>query len=144
MTRQKHGTHRGFGVLEILIASAIVSVVIVSLSYVVVLSHRLSVRSSDKIRANFLAEQALEAYRFARDAAWIFISLPATGVNYSVPIDSVFTKTIRFEEVRRDENDDIVTSGGTPDNNTRKIIITISWVNGSTSAETYLSNIFNN
>lgn len=140
---------KGFGLIEIVIAASIISTAIVSLSYVFVLSHRLSIRSSDKIRANFLAEQALESWRFGRDVSWAAFIAPITpGINYSAPIDSTFTKTTRVEEVKRDNtSQNIMASdcaGCAIDPDTRKIIATISWANGSTSVETYLSNIFNN
>src|SRR3989338_3339471 len=61
---------KGFGILEIVIAVSIISATIFSLSFVFIISSRLEEASLNKIRANFLAEEGLEATRFLRDQSW--------------------------------------------------------------------------
>src|SRR3989344_5302862 len=74
---------RGFGLLEIVIAASIVSMTIFSLSFVFLLGNRLEVQSISKIRANFLAEEGLEAVRFLRDTGWdATVGLLAVETNY--------------------------------------------------------------
>lgn len=162
MTTKRNCSLKGFGLLEILIASAIVSMAMVSLSFVFVLSQRMTARSGELMRANFIAEEGIEAMRFLRDKSWsanmatlaegttYYISLSTTTSSWSMGtsnlgnIDGVFNRTIQVQSVMRNGSDDIVLSGGTIDTNTLKIISNVSWSSGSASAETYLSNIFNN
>ena len=157
---------KGFGLLEIVIASAIVSITLFSLSFVFVLSGRLEAQSIGKVRANFLAEEGLEAMRFLRDKGWGANLAPlAAGTNYYLSfatstadwsvgtaypgfIDGLFHRRITVEAVNRDGSDDIVTSGGALDPNTKKINIEVSWYGqGATTTatlSTYLSDVFNN
>ncbi len=135
----------GFGVIEILVAAAVIGTVIFSLFNVFVLADRLSEEAGDKIRANFLAEEALEVVRYLRDRSWEDnISNLNTGTSYYLAfsgatsrwsigtsnpglIDGLFTRTVTVENVSRDSNDDIVLAGGTDDPKTKKINVTVSW-----------------
>lgn len=157
---------KGFGLLEIVIASAIVSVSIFSLSAVSVLGSRLQSASLEKIRANFLAEEGLEAMRFLRDKGWdANISSLSAGVNYYLNfststswwsvssaaqpyIDSLFDRKITVESVSRDSGDNIVLSGGTVDPDTKKINVSVSWqernATNTVMLSTYLSDVFDN
>jgi len=157
---------RGFGLLEIVIASAIVSITLFSLSFVFVLSARLEAQSISKVRANFLAEEGLEAMRFLRDKGWdanlgslsaginYYLSFATTTADWSIGmpypgfIDGFFSRRVTVEAVNRDSSDDIVTSGGVLDPNTKKINIEVSWSSyGATTTatlSTYLSDVFNN
>lgn len=159
------GNARGFSIIEVVIASAILGIVLFSLASVFLLASRLSREASNKIRANFLAEEGLEVMRFLRDQSWDQNIAPLlVGTSYYLTFatttsawdvlttnpglaDGLFTRAIKVEEVRRDSNDDIVSSGGTVDPDSLKIISSISWgpepVNTIT-VETYLSDIFNN
>lgn len=156
----------GFGLVEIVIASAIISVSVFSLSAVSVLGSRLQSASLEKVRANFLAEEGLEAMRFLRDKSWdINLSSLSQDTNYYVNfststlqwsinstfisyVDSLFDRKVTVENVSRDSNDNIVLSGGTNDPDSKKIIVTVSWQErGATSTVqlgTFLSDIFNN
>jgi hypothetical protein len=152
----------GFGLIEIVIAASIVSMAVVSLSYVVVLSNRVLARSVDEIRANFIADEGIEVLHFLRDAGWdakiglltpnvdYYISQSTTTGTWTISatnpglLDGFFNRAIRVESVNRDANDTIVSTGGTLDPNSRKIVSTVFWKNGTTSVETYLSDIFNN
>lgn len=158
--------NKGFGLVEIIIASAIISVSIFSFSAVSVLGSRLQRQSLEKIRANFLAEEGLEAMRFLRDKSWssnlfflfpgtnYYLSFSATSSQWSLSssptpyIDFLFERKITVENVSRDSNDNIVFSGGTNDPDTKKITIAVSWQdNNATSTamlNTYLSDIFDN
>ena len=155
-------SNKGFGLIEIVIVSSIISVAVVSLSYVLVLSNRLSSRASDEIRANFIAEEGIEAIRFLRDKSWTTdLSVLVPNTDYFVILDTstgqwsisttepgllgdLFRRTIRVDSVYRDPSFDIVASGGTIDPETLRITSLVTWQYGTTSLETYLSNMFNN
>jgi len=156
----------GFGVIEVLIASGIIGATIFSLYYIFVLGTRLSSDAGNKVSGNFLAEEGLEAARFLRDSGWhANISGLTPGTNYYVafnkinsawsiaasapaPIDGVFYRTLTVENVSRDSDDNIVSSGGTVDPYTKKINIEVAWQgSGATSTillSTYLADLFEN
>ncbi|KKS96739.1 hypothetical protein A3B05_00180 [Candidatus Giovannonibacteria bacterium RIFCSPLOWO2_01_FULL_43_160] len=157
---------KGFGILEIVIAVSIISATIFSLSFVFIISSRLEEASLNKIRANFLAEEGLEATRFLRDQSWAtnlgglsigttyYLSFNAVNsvwsINTSNPglIDNLFLRKVTAENVCRNDSYDIVSSCGTLDPDTKKINVSVEWLErGSTatiSASTYLSDIFDN
>ena len=156
----------GFGVIEVLIASGIIGATIFSLYYVFVLGTRLSVDAGNKISANFLAEEGLEAARFLRDSSWTdnisglvsgtayYLSFDKINSAWSItagaqaPVDGTFYRKLTVENVSRDSNDNIVSSGGTLDPGTKKINIEVAWANrGATSTillSTYLTDMFDN
>lgn len=156
----------GFGLVEIVVASAIISISIFSLSAVAVIGSRLQNQSLEKIRANFLAEEGIEVMRFLRDKSWDSnLALLNSGINYYlsfasstsnwsigsaiVPLtDSFFDRKITIDDVLRDSNDNIVISGGTNDPNSKKITVTVYWqergATSTASLSTYLSDVFDN
>lgn len=156
---------RGFGLLEIVIATAIISGTIFSLLFVFLISSRLAAESSDKVRANFLAEEGLEALRILRDETWSSLGGLSAGTNYYLSfntvtsvwsigasnpgyIDDLFHRTITVENVNRDANDNIVSSGGTNDPDTKKFNVSVAWSEragtSTVTVSTYLTDIFDN
>jgi Tfp pilus assembly protein PilV len=135
----------GFGIIEILVAAAIISTAIFSLFNVFVLANRLSGEAGNKIRANFLAEEGLEVLRYLRDDSWsrnlagltagtsYYISFNSGTSQWSIGttnpgvIDSIYTRVITLENVSRDSSDNIVSSGGTNDPNTKKFNASMTW-----------------
>src|SRR3989344_5225002 len=111
--------NKGFGLVEVVIASAIISVSIFSLSAVSVIGNRLQSQSLEKTRANFLSEEGLEAMRFLRDKSWntnlanlsigtnYYISFASSTSKWSIGsttppyIDSFFDRKIMVENVFR-------------------------------------------
>lgn len=152
---------RGFGLVEAVIAISIVASFIVILASVNTIYLKISYGQSSKIQAAFLAEEGIEAMRFARDVSWSTnISPLSNGLNYylaftgsswqatTTPIYiGAFDRRIRFESVYRDSGDNIASSG-TLDPNTRLIISTVSWPDhGATSTKAvsaYITNLFSN
>lgn len=49
-----------------------------------------------------------------------------------------FTRSVSFSSVSRDGNSDIVTSGGTVDPNTKKVMATVSWLDRGETREVAL------
>jgi len=155
----------GFGVIEVLVAATIISTAIFSLFNVFVLASRLSEESADKIRANFLAEEGLEALRYLRDESWqsnlsslsagtdYYLSFNSGASKWSIgasnpgAIDSVFTRTITPANVSRDSSDNIVSAGGTNDPNTKLFSVRVSWLEHGALQNlvlsTYLADIYN-
>lgn len=153
----------GSALLEVLFGVSVVSIVLLSLlgAYNVYLKN--SFRLTEKIQASFIAEEGVEAIRVIRDNGWnigigplvsdtpyYFLFEEGTWKTTTNPIvlDGRFWRTFKIFAVNRDSNDDIVTSGGANDQNTKKAVITVSWNSGGAtstiSISTYITNLFSN
>ena len=160
------GQKHGFGLLEIVIAASIISGTLFSLAFVFLISDKLVAESSSKIRANFIAEEGLEALRLLRDASWSSnLAGLGVGTNYYLSfntissvwsvgtsnpgyVDGLYARTVTVENVNRDANDDIVSGGGTSDPDTKKFNVAVAWSarTGTTTVtvSTYLTDMFDN
>lgn len=160
----KKSKKRGFSLVEVLIACAIISASTFALVSASTQGLQLSREALRQTQANFLAEEGAEAVKSIRDDSWANISSLIVDTNYYLtfdtntnkwslvttnpgPIDSLFTRTIILRAVNRDANDDIAASG-TLDPNTKKIDINISWTSSNTTTSSkdlslYISDIFN-
>ena len=154
---------RGTGLVEILVAVFIFTVVLGSLIYASNLYLSGAGDNLKSAKAAYLAQEGIEAVRIMRDASWTNISqLTASTTTYyfswntssttnktwatttiATTTDS-FTRTFKVYSVYRDANGRIVTSG-TLDANTRKVTVSVAWLSkiGTTtkSISTYLANI---
>ncbi len=159
---------KGSGMVEILIASGIISVVIMTIINVYSSLASISLLNTDKVQASFLLEEGAEAVRLLRDTSWSNISsLTASTTTYYLywPVAATSTsatwratttpqlvdemrRSFKVYTVSRDSNFDIVTSGGSNDAGSRRVVITVAWptLYGTTtkSLEMYIFNTFNN
>lgn len=153
----------GFGVIEIIVATAIIGIVIFSVTQVGILAFRLSRLSAERTEAVFLLQDAVETTRFFRDDSWTTKIAALTagtpyflnfdGANYSLTaveppfIDGKFRRVITMLNVNRNAQSDIA-SAGTDDPLTKKFDVEVSWsIRGATTTERmefYLTNLFNN
>lgn len=149
----------GIGAVEIVIGSAIISLVLLSVGSAFNSSLKGSRAVAKKTQANFLAQEGIEAVRIFRDNGWQNVSNLSDGGNYylawsagawatttnNVFIDGTFERKFTVLNAYRDGNDDIAQSG-TIDPNTKKVTVSVSWREGlSTTTESisaYLINIF--
>lgn len=163
MRRLFYKSTKGVTLIEALIATSIIMAFLVAIMSV----HNtyLSSSFSDlfEVKATYLAEEGIEAVKGLRDVSWTDnIASQTNDIPYylafsngawtltSTPllIDSKFSRSITFSAVNRNASSDIVTSGGTPDSNIKKVTVVVSWPLGGTTAtrsiETYITNIFSN
>lgn len=151
---------RGFGLIEIVIGSTILTISLIAISTYFQKSLQLSQDSGKIVQASFLLEEGVEAAKFFRDTSWQNISGLTAGASYflqfdgtkwattssNIFVDGVFERKLVIDNVARDANDDIVSSGGTNDADTKKATVSVSWLgrNGTTtkSISTYITNIF--
>jgi Tfp pilus assembly protein PilV len=154
-------THRGFGLIEIVIGAAILSTSLLGISFYFQEALNVSERTGNIVRAAFLMEEGIEITRFFRDNGWANISGLAAGTPYYLTwngttwattttntfIDGLYERKVVATDVYRDSNDDIVSSGGTLDSGTREITVSVAWQEkGATTTKTvstYLANFFN-
>ncbi len=155
---------KGFSVIEIMIACAIISTSIFALVSSASKGVQLSNQVLKQTQASILLEEGAEAVKSIRDNLWTDISSLTVGTTYYLSfntttnkwslsttastIDFIFTRTIVITAVNRDSNDDITTSGGTLDLRTKKVSINVSWNNSSNTTTSkdlsfYMSDIFN-
>ncbi len=152
---------RGFSLVEIIVASAIISLALLSVIVAAGRSLALSHRALDTYVAGTLLEEGAEAVRVVRDNAWTNISGLTAGTTYyptfsggtwtlstSASTVGIYTRTVVITAVSRDNTtQDIVSSGGTADTGTKKVTVTVSWnESGSSLSKTlqfYIANIFN-
>lgn len=134
---------KGFFLIEVVIGTAILGSTIVFLLGLVQNTVEISQKTLERTQASYLLEEGVEATKTIRDDAWSNISslldntvyyLSWNGTRWSFSttastIDS-FTRTVTFDSVSRDINDDIVFSGGSyDDSRTRKATVNVSWQN---------------
>ncbi len=163
LQRPTFGAQTGMGVIEIVIAVAIIGIVMFAV-YQFAIASSISVQvSARQVEAAYLAEEGIEAVRALRNQSWNTSITPLlSNVTYYPTlttgtwtlsttnpgtIDGLFTRTIVIQDVLRDVNDNIAASG-TIDVNTRKVTATVSWSEKSTTQqvvlETYLTNFLSN
>lgn len=154
---------KGFGLIDVIIASGIISIIMFSLVQVGILSLRLSQLASDRTEVSFLIQEAIEVAHFLRDESWNSniepLNLGAeyflvwSGSNYVLVneapplISNKFLRIITLSEVMRDAQDDIH-DNGIIDPLTKKVIVNVSWLyhNSTTTerVEFYVTDLFNN
>jgi hypothetical protein len=150
---------KGFFLIEVVVSTAIVAGVVIFLLGLVQSTVEVSANSLERVQASYLLEEGGEVLKIIRDGGWNNITSLVNGTTYYISWDGLawslsttantvdgFTRTIVFESVNRDTNDDIATVGGNTDTRTRKVNITVSWNNstGQSRAETlslYLADI---
>lgn len=144
----------GYGLIEIIIVTTVVILVFLGVSECLNSFLRIALHNTDTTEALSLAKSSLEQARAVRDEDnegagdldWMNIS----GLDPLVPVDfysfksdggspakwesqsakktvGKYTVWIEISEVRRDSNDDIISSGGYIDDNTLKITSYVSW-----------------
>lgn len=153
---------KGAMLIEVVIGTAVFLFVMLASAGAFTLTLAISLANTANIQSAYLMEEGLEAARIIRDSGWtvnIGNLNPNTAYyftynagswaisNQNTYIDGVFERKVFFEDVRRDSSQNIVQSGGTLDNNTKKVVVRVSWIerNATTtkSVSTYITNIHN-
>ncbi len=154
---------KGFNLVEIVIATGIISLSLVSIIAIAGRSIAVSHRALNTYTAALLLEEGSEATRIVRDDSWATISSLTAGDTYYPLFDSAtntwslstnpadgqvgaYTRSIVPSNVVRNAGDDIDVSG-TLDTGTRFFTETVTWreSNGQVQTKTdsfYLSDIF--
>lgn len=160
-TSPQHNTrwNSGLGLVEIVVVAGIISIVFVGLLQLLVLTLRPVEESVRQTQATFFAEEGIEAVKAMRNGGWStnIDPLASSTTYYPVivsddwaltttdpgPVDGMYDRTVVLEDVYRDANDDIA-STGTLDSKTKKVVSTVSWLDHEQSKtvtiETYITN----
>ncbi len=154
-------TNKGFSLIEVLFASALLTVFLGVLMAAYTLYFQAATAGPQHSAAVFLADEGVEAMRSIRDRGWDEeIEVLANNTEYHLVldggawhatttpqnIDGVFTRTVTLHEVERDGDDSITETGGVVDSGTRRIEVEVSWdgLLGDSTAEitAYIANVF--
>lgn len=131
----------GFSIIELLVAMAIFVIVASAGTVVVLGSFSGSRQSEQQTQATLIAQEGLEAARSLRNRGWTtpFLAtnctsgcgLSSAGGNWTWTGSNntlgVFTRSITVQPVQRDSSGTVVASGGTVDNDIRKVISSVQW-----------------
>ena len=147
----------GFSLVEILIAAAVIATTLVSVVGISSQSISVSRQSLNTYTATTLLEEGAEVVRTVRDMAWSNISGLTVGANYyplltnaapyswslstlpSASVVGIFTRSVVISDVYRNGSDDIVSSGGTLDPNTKLVVVKVTWLENNTTVNKTLS-----
>ncbi len=145
----------GFGIIEIVVVTAIVTLALAGFLETGALAVHLLRAEKENLEASLLAQETLEAARTLRDESWTnnIVALTIGATYYPVIengkwkltsanpgiINGKYTRTVTLNQVFRDTQDRIATSG-TLDPNTKKITAAVSWGTKTTQMITYLTN----
>ncbi|MDO8436166.1 MAG: hypothetical protein Q7S82_02145 [bacterium] len=135
----------GISIIEILVVIAILAVSFVSLLGMISFSLSASGILKQRLEADFLAQDTMEAVRNFRDetvwqsdglgiltvdTAYYPQKTAGTPIKWILTLGSenigIFTRKAVFEKVFRDSNDNIASSG-VEDLNTKKAVVIVSW-----------------
>ena len=125
---------KGFGLIEIIVGSAILTVSLAAVATYFQKSLQFNQDNKKIVQASFLLEEGLEVVKFFRDTSWLNISGLTSNTSYylkfdgtkwatstsNVFVDNLFERKLVINNVSRDANDDIVSSGGTNDADTKR------------------------
>ena len=153
--------NKGFMMVEIVIATSIIAILIISMMSVVQRGISIFRQSLHTIQASYLLEEGAEAVRILRDNEWSNISSLSvqedqnyypTYLNNTWTLSTTpnqigdFTRTVTVSSVNRDPSTGDISSGGALDDGTKLIDVTVSWTEGgenkSKTLSFYISNIF--
>lgn len=154
----------GFTLIEIILATSIITTFMVSLSIYYKKVLDVSQDTTRHIQSGFLLEEGIEVVKLLRDTSWSarIATLSTTTTYYlywssgvwtstttTQVTENVFTRSFTVADVTRDVSDNIAASG-TFDPGSKKVMFTVTWPRkgsrstATESAETYIMNLFNN
>lgn len=160
----KKNFKKGMGLVEVMIGSFVALTIFLGLisSYMAYLRTNASIVYS--VKSAYLGEEGIEVVKQIKNSGWTSkISGLSSNTNYYISflngnwsltttlpglIDGIYDRKIVFQNVYRDSNDDITSSGGAIDNDTKKVDVTVSYSFGKATTTSkisaYISNVFGN
>lgn len=145
--------------IELLLAMALFALIIPAVIAGLIASNQSDTLNQRRTEATAIANEINEALRVVRQAAWSNVATPGTyhiersanGTTWSLVANAAtvgdFTRSVVISNVNRDASGAIVTSGGTLDPSTKKVVTTVSWttpLEGSVRQESYLTRYLDN
>ena len=127
----------GQSLIELLVAIGLAAIILPALLTGFVSSREGKAQQFQRLEATALLRESEEAVRSIREKGWTFITTNGTyhpstnGSTWSLspspePIAD-YTRQVVISDAQRDSNGNIVSSGGTVDSSTKKVVTTVSW-----------------
>lgn len=155
--------HKGFGLVEMVVGAAILSVVLFSISNYFRQTFIASRATESVVQSSYLLEEGVEVEKLFRDMSYTnnFRNMSTTTPYYflwdgsswatsttDVLVDGTFDRSATLSDVMRDANGDIANTG-TYDPDTKLVTVSVAWWRpgvGTTTRliQAYVTNIFNN
>lgn len=160
----QYNTNRGVSFVEIIVAAAIILVLVGTVISVYNLYLSRVDETTATIKASYLLEEGVEATKTLRDDGWsnniatldhdteYYLTFATSSSSWNTTtdpqwIDDSYKRWITLEEVYRDSEDDIASSG-TSDDGTKKLTVHVAWegLSGTSTktTTTYITNMFDN
>jgi prepilin-type N-terminal cleavage/methylation domain-containing protein len=130
----------GFGIVELLIVIGIIGIALAGMASFGNYALQINSRIKHQVAAVYLAEEAIEAANIIKEENWSLLAALNPGNPYHPVINSGrwvlaagietinnYNRKVILENVFRDTEDNIVTSGGVIDPGSRKITSTVYW-----------------
>lgn len=125
-------------IIEVIIAVALFVIIAGSTTIVVLGSFSSTRLAKEEVKATLIAEEGLEAVQSIRNQDWNNLSVGTYGLSNSggnwvfsgssdVDPSGRYTRTITVSQVERDGNGDVISTGGTVDDQTYLINVNVSW-----------------
>jgi Tfp pilus assembly protein PilV len=153
----------GLSVVEVIVAAAVIVTLVTAAAGAWQLYLRTATMSTRQSQAALLIEDASEVLRIFRDQSWSSIIAPLslatpyqlywTGTAYratttQILLQDQMVRTITLSSVSRDANDNITSSGGTLDAQSRKVTISVFPVNSTSTplmmSQMLIHNVYSN
>lgn len=142
---------KGQALVELLIAIALSSILLPALLTGLVASREGKAQSGQRLQATALLKEAVEATRSIREKGFTNIGtngvyrpqITGAGTEWELVPGSEttngYTRQINISDAQRDSGGNIVETGGTVDNSTKKVISSVSWTTPQASSVTNTS-----
>lgn len=154
--KEKTLPEQGVFLVEVLIAVSIAVTVAVFVSATIALFVTVREGLTQEARKYYLAEEGYEIVRFLRDEDWDTITSLTAGQHYGLAVSTTtlaittapevtagaYTRTIVVGPLRRATNGEIVSSGGTVDNQGRTVEVFVVDGRGTTTLKAILVNLW--
>ena len=159
-----YSTRRGFGLIEVVIGSAVLSVALFGISGFFHTVLKTSGITESAVQGDYLLEEGIEVTKIFRDMNYTSniknMSTSTTyyfswdGTNWATTttktiVDDKFERELAFEDVKRDSITKDISDTGVYDPDIKLVTVSVAWwtpVVGTTtrSIQTYIVNLFNN
>jgi type II secretory pathway pseudopilin PulG len=148
---------KGQSIVEFIIAVGLASIFLPALLTGLVASREGKAQQTQRLEATTLLKEAEEAVRIARENNWSSVS--SNGIYHPVISGNTwnlasgdetingYIRQIVISDVRRDGSEAVVSTGGTVDPSTKKIVTTVSWntpFSSSVDSTMYLTRFLSN
>lgn len=152
--------NKGFGVMEIIVGVAVISISFFALMRLAATSVDVLETNTKNIKAAFLLEEGAEVVKILRDNSWTnnianlnvsadyFLDFDGTtwkATTTNIKIDNFYERKFVLENVYRNGSD-VISELGVLDPNTKKVTVYVSWqgIKGliTKSISLYIANIF--